>query len=132
MNLFFLNDYVSVLEKISMKNELINSNQFIAEAKIRILASNQEYIARPAYIIDGNKVGIVPDIIDDLGIKVYLSEIIPEKKNFKILFQSTQKSWVIIEAVQKPLINLLWIGFFILLLGLFLSLKKNIKVDANA
>ena len=91
---FFLNDYVSVLKKITTKNT-------------------------------NNKNRLIPDIIDDLGIKIYLSEIIPDSQRFKITFQTTQKNWVIIEAVQKPLINLLWIGFFILLFGLFLSLYKT-------
>ena len=121
---FFLNDYVSVLEKITTKN-INNKNRFTVEASINIMANNQEYIAKPVYIIEDNKVGLIPDIIDDLGIKIYLSEIIPDSQSFKITFQTTQKNWVIIEAVQKPLINLLWIGFFILLFGLFLSLYRT-------
>ena len=122
--IFFLNDYVSVLEKITTKN-INNKNRFTVEASINIMANNQEYIAKPVYIIEDNKVGLIPDIIDDLGIKIYLSEIIPDSQSFKITFQTTQKNWVIIEAVQKPLINLLWIGFFILLFGLFLSLYRT-------
>ena len=122
--IFFLNDYVSVLEKITTKN-INNKNRFTVEASINIMANNQEYIAKPVYIIENNKVGLIPDIIDDLGIKIYLSEIIPDSQSFKITFQTTQKNWVIIEAVQKPLINLLWIGFFILLFGLFLSLYRT-------
>ena len=121
---FFLNDYVSVLEKITTKN-INNKNRFTVEASVNIMANNQEYIAKPVYIIEDNKVGLIPDIIDDLGIKIYLSEIIPDSQSFKITFQTTQKNWVIIEAVQKPLINLLWIGFFILLFGLFLSLNRT-------
>ena len=120
---FFLNDYVSVLEKITTKN-INNKNRFTVEASINIMANNQEYIAKPVYIIEDNKVGLIPDIIDDLGIKIYLSEIIPDSQSFKITFQTTQKNWVIIEAVQKPFINLLWIGFFVLLFGLFLSLFR--------
>ena len=121
---FFLNDYVSRLLKVSTKTISEDSNQFIAEAQIKILASGQDYIARPAFIIDDNKVGIVPDIIDDLGIKVSLSEIIPEEGLFKITYQTTQKNWVIVEAMQKPFINFMWLGFFILTLGLVLSFRK--------
>ena len=121
---FFLNDYVSRLLKVSTKTISEDSKQFIAEAQIKILASGQDYIARPAFIIDDNKVGIVPDIIDDLGIKVSLTEIIPEEGLFKITYQTTQKNWVIVEAMQKPFINFMWLGFFILTLGLLLSFKK--------
>ena len=124
---FFVNDYVTSLEKIKMKPDDLVPNRFVAEAQIKILASNQEYIAKPIYIIENNKVGLIPDIVDDLGIKIYLSEIIPEDEVFKISFQTTQKNWVIIEAVQKPLINFMWIGFFILILGLILSFTKNKK-----
>ena len=123
--IFFLNDYVSSIQKIKAKKDSLFSNRFVAEAQIKILSNNQEYIAKPIYIIEDNKVGLVPDIVDDLGIKVYLSEINPNDELFKISFQTTQKNWVIIEAVQKPFINLFWIGFFILILGLFLSFRKK-------
>ena len=122
---FFLNDYVSSIKKIKAKKDSLFTNRFVAEAQIKILSNNQEYIAKPIYIIEDNKVGLVPDIVDDLGIKVYLSEINPNDELFKISFQTTQKNWVIIEAVQKPFINLFWIGFFILILGLFLSFRKK-------
>ena len=72
---FYMNDYVSSIVDIKTKSDGINKNQFLVEATIKIYAEDQEYIAKPAYIIDDNKVGIIPDIIDDLGIKVYLSEI---------------------------------------------------------
>ena len=121
---FFLNDYVSTLEKISTRSYNDDQTQFIAEAKIKILSSGQEYVATPAYVIDNDRVGLIPGIIDDLGIKVYLSEIFPEIQSFKISFQTTQKNWVIIEAVEKPFINLMWVGFFILILGLILSFNK--------
>ena len=127
---FFLNDYVSRLLKVSTKTISEDSKQFVAEAQIKILASGQDYVARPAFIINDNKVGIVPDIIDDLGIKVSITEIIPEKGLFKIKYQTTQKNWVIVEAMQKPFINFMWIGFFILTLGLALSFNK-IKLKKN-
>ena len=109
--IFFLNDYVSRLLKVSTKTISEDSKQFVAEAQIKILASGQDYVARPAFIINDNKVGIVPDIIDDLGIKVSITEIIPEKGLFKIKYQTTQKNWVIVEAMQKPFINFMWLGF---------------------
>jgi len=123
---FFLNDYISKLEKITTKSYDTDQKRFIAEAQIKILASNQEYLATPAYVIDNDKIGLIPGIVDDLGIKVYLSEILPDKELFKISFQTTQKNWVIIEAMQKPLINFMWIGFLILVLGLILSFNKLI------
>ena len=105
---FFLNDYVSSLENVTTKTYDKDQKRFIAEAKIKIQAEGQEYLATPAYVIDNDKVGLIPSLVDDLGIKVYLSKIIPEKQQFEISFQTTQKNWVIIEAVQKPLINLMW------------------------
>ncbi len=123
--IFYLNDYVSSIEKITTQSDDDNYSKFLAEASIKILASGQEYIAKPAYLIDGEKVGLIPDIIDDLGIKVLLSEILPKEEKFKISFETTQKNWVIIEAVKKPFINLFWLGFFILTYGLILSFKRN-------
>jgi len=122
---FFLNDFISSIEKVTTKSDNNDGDQFIAEAQIKILSEGQEYIARPAFLIGNNKVGLIPDIIDDLGVKVYLSSILPKQKKFTISFETTQKNWVIIEAMKKPLINLMWIGFFIMILGLSLSLVKR-------
>ena len=122
---FFLNDFVSSVDKVITKSRNSNSNQFIAEAQIKILSEGQEYIARPAFLIDNNKVGLIPDIVDDLGVKVYLSSILPKQEKFTVSFETTQKNWVIIEAMKKPLINLMWIGFFIMIFGLSLSLVKR-------
>ena len=122
---FFLNDFISSIEKVTTKSDNNDGDQFIAEAQIKILSEGQEYIARPAFLIDNNKVGLIPDIIDDLGVKVYLSSILPKQKKFTISFETTQKNWVIIEAMKKPLINLMWIGFFIMIFGLSLSLVKR-------
>ena len=126
---FFLNDFISSIEKVTTKSDN-DGDQFIAEAQIKILSEGQEYIARPAFLIDNNKVGLIPDIVDDLGVKVYLSSILPKKEKFTISFETTQKNWVIIEAMKKPLINLMWLGFFIMIFGLLLSLfKTKIKIS---
>ena len=105
---FFLNDFVSSVDKVITKSRNSNSNQFIAEAQIKILSEGQEYIARPAFLIDNNKVGLIPDVVDDLGVKVYLSSILPKQEKFTVSFETTQKNWVIIEAMKKPFINLMW------------------------
>ena len=56
-----------------------------------------------------------------------MSEILPKEDKFKISFETTQKNWVIIEASKKPLINLMWIGFFIMIFGLFMPLIGSFK-----
>ena len=89
---FYLNDYVSIVEAVKTKSSDPVSNQFLVEANIKIQAESQDYIARPAYVIDGNKVGLIPDIVEDLGVKVYLSEILPKEDKFKISFETTQKN----------------------------------------
>ena len=74
--------------------------------------------------------GLITDIVYDLGVKVFLSSILPKKEKFTISFETTQKNWVIIEAMKKPLINLMWLGFFIMIFGLLLSLfKTKIKIS---
>ena len=97
---FYLNDYVSIVEAVKTKSSDPVSNQFLVEANIKIQAEGQDYIARPAYAIDGNKVGLIPDIVEDLGVKVYLSEFC-QKDKFQISFETTQKNWVIIELLKS-------------------------------
>jgi len=71
----------------------------------------------PLFIIRGNQVGRIPVIDSELGIKVELTNIMPEDNKFSFKVNRYQKDYVVMKAMVKPHINVLWAGTFLVLIG---------------
>ncbi len=62
-------------------------------------------------------IGRIPYVNEEIGVKLTLLNVHPEDNSFTIGINQTQKDWIILEAVEKPFINILWSGTFLLLIG---------------
>ena len=70
-------------------------------------------------------VGRISDEVDDLGLKLTLMNVHPETNNFTIGANTRQKNWVVLKALEKPFINLLWLGTFILVIGFGVAINRR-------
>jgi len=126
---FFVNDFVATFEKVDRVFEVdgvVLSDQDVAvKARIKIQGGEKDYFAEPLYIIKNNMAGLIPDEIHDLGLKISLLKIDPQNNAFTLGVNTTQKDWVILEAVEKPLINILWIGTLVMLLGFSIAIYRR-------
>lgn len=129
---FFANDYVAVIEQMSRIYELggekLDSSFIAVKAHIRISGERQEYLAEPVIIFSSNsRGGIIPDVISDLGLKVSVMSINPETDEVTIGIQSRQKDWVVIKALEKPFVNVLWIGTLVLMTGFGVAMTRRFR-----
>lgn len=126
---FFANDYVSVLEKVERINKIgnqkLDSTDIAVKASIRVKGEYGEYVAEPIFIIRNRMVGRIPDEIKDLAVQFTLVNIHPETAEFTINVQTRQKDYVIIKAMEKPWINLLWLGTGLLLVGFTIAIVRR-------
>ena len=122
---FFINDYVAKLIKIEPMKQVmgvdLTSNDAAVKAIISIEGEYKTYFAEPIFVIKDQMAGRIPDTVHDLAAKLTLLSIQPETNSFTLGIQTTQKDWIIMEAVEKPLINVLWIGTLILILGMTIA-----------
>ena len=51
----------------------------------------------------------------------------PETNEFTLGIKTRQKDWVVIKALEKPYINLLWIGTLILLVGFGVAMTRRVR-----
>ena len=72
-------------------------------------------------------VGRVPEIIEDLGVKMTFNNIDPIKGLLTFGVSTTQKDWVILKAMEKPYINVLWLGSLMVLVGLGIAIARRYK-----
>ncbi len=128
---FFANDYVGVLESIERIHNILGvelTDQDVAvKATIRLRGEKGDYIAEPVFLIRDKMVGRIPDEVSDLGIRVTLMNIHPETNEFSLGISTRQKDWVVIKAMEKPYINVLWIGTLILMVGFGVAMSRRIR-----
>jgi cytochrome c-type biogenesis protein CcmF len=132
---FFVNDYVAVLSDVSPIRSVagfkLNENDVAAQATIVLKGEHDDYKAKPVFLIRDTKsnasVGYLPDEIPDLGAKLTLINIHPLEQEFTLGINTRQKDWVIIKAMEKPFINVLWIGTGLLAIGFGMAMFRRFK-----
>ncbi len=123
---FFINDYVAILDNVQ-RGEKMTDEDVNVFGSIRILDRTQTYTLKPVYYIKGNLVGTMPDLNKALGIKITLTEIRPDQNLFVLEVTSSQKDWIILKAVEKPFINVLWIGTILMGIGFGMAVWRRWK-----
>ncbi len=129
---FFANDYVATVEEIKRVYEIagqpIDSSFVAIEAAIRVQGERKEYLADPILIIGTqSRGGVIPGIIPELGLKISLLNIHPESDEMTVSISTRQKDWVVIKALEKPFVNVLWIGTLVLMAGFSIAMVRRFR-----
>lgn len=129
---FFVNDYVAVLEEVNRIHEIeglqLSDLDVAVKAKVKVTGERDSYYSEPIFLIkDKTQVGRLPAEINDLGVRITLMNIHPETNEFSLGLNTRQKDWVIIKAMEKPLINILWLGTGILMIGFSIAMVRRFK-----
>ncbi|MCH7397271.1 cytochrome c biogenesis protein CcsA [Belliella sp. DSM 107340] len=126
---FFISDMVTKFESADVVKELDGMQLFDGDVAVKAKLTIQDYdvekVLEPIFIIRNNQVGRVPIIDDELGIKIELTNILPEENKFVFTVNSTQKDYVILKAIVKPQINILWAGTIIMLIGFCVAIYRR-------
>jgi cytochrome c-type biogenesis protein CcmF len=133
---FFVNDYVSVLEEIKRVDHVegveLKGEDVAVKARIKIQGEHEAFYAEPIFlIVNKSEVGRIPAEINDLGIRIGLLNIDPQTNEFTLGTTIRQKDWVVIKALEKPFINVLWLGTLVLMVGFGMALVRRFKDFRN-
>ena len=127
---FFINDYIATLEKLVPIKEVdgvaLSSNDIAVKAVIKVQGEYKDYTAEPVFLIRNKElVGRVDDMVNDLAFRISIDNIIPQENAVALVYQTAQKDWIIMEAVKKPWINLLWVGTLLLVVGFIVAIRRR-------
>ncbi len=126
---FIVNDYIAILDGVTKVNDVLGvdmqPNDVGVKAKIRVLGQETDYDIQPVYLIKNLKAWLVPELVPELGLKIFFNSISPEKGMFTFSVATSQKDWIILKAIEKPLINLLWIGTLMVCVGFGLGIYRR-------
>ena len=126
----YLNDYIAILDGVKKVSFIpgvkLSPDDAAVTADFRLLGK-EEYHVKPAYMIlvKDKIVGQVPETVEDLGLKITFLHIDPAAGKFTFSVNTTQKDYIILKAIEKPMINVLWIGTLLLVVGLILAITRR-------
>jgi cytochrome c-type biogenesis protein CcmF len=132
---FFINDYVATFKSVERLSEIdgiqLVDQDVAVKASIEIQGEYDNYLAEPIYIIRDRMAGKIPTTINDLAARVSINSINPERNSFTFEVYTTQKDWIIMEAVEKPWINILWTGTLLLTIGFTVAIVRRYQEFTN-
>lgn len=99
-------------------------------AKLQIVTNGKTYQAEPVYMIRNNNAFDFARKVDDAGLKLRFTKVIPQQGKVEItLYQQPEsaKKWIVMRAIQFPDINFLWSGTIIMVIGILLSIFRRNK-----
>ncbi|TAF67470.1 MAG: cytochrome C biogenesis protein [Cytophagales bacterium] len=132
----FLNDYVAIFKKINpiKADKLIqlSAQDAAMEAEILVLAEGgKQYTIKPKFYVKDNMIGFEPDVIKEIGLRMALKNIKPEKDPqqtaFTFAINTTQKDYIIMKAMEKPMINVLWLGTGVVMFGFCIAIYRRYR-----
>ena len=121
----------SLQKESSIQNIPLTANDVAIGAKLQVFSHGKSYDAEPVYLLkDKKNVFDFSRNVDDIGLKLRLSKIIPEKSKVEITVYQTpesKKPWIVMRALDFPYINFLWSGTVIMIIGFLLSISRRNK-----
>ncbi len=126
---FFVNDFVARIEAIERITDLpqveLGPEDVAIKARIVIMAENEDYVAEPIYLIKNRMVGRIPEEVRDVAARIAFMNVHPETNSFTLGISTAQREWVILEAVVKPYINVLWTGTLLMVIGFGMAIRRR-------
>jgi len=132
----FLNDYIAILKGIeptrNVEGITLGEKDVAVQADLKIFGeNNREYHGHPVFVIKDGMVGRIPEVIEDLGLRLTFMNIDPQTNRFRMGVNTTQKDYVILKAMEKPFINILWIGTILMAVGFIMAIVRRYKESSE-
>ena len=120
----------SLNKEAQVQNIPLTANDIAIGAKLIIVSNGKTYEAEPVYMIKNKSVFDFARKVDDAGLKLRLTRILPDKNKVEItVYQQPEnkKPWIVMRALDFPYINFLWSGTVIMIIGFLLSIFRRNK-----
>lgn len=103
---------------------------------LEVNANNTKYQTEPIFLIKGNTKVDFGKKVDEAGLKLRFTNILPQKDKLELTVYEKQKEdkkdWIVLKAITFPYINLFWGGTIIMVIGFLLSIFRRAKEVTTA
>ncbi|MFA0962062.1 heme lyase CcmF/NrfE family subunit [Roseivirga sp. BDSF3-8] len=128
---FFVNDYVASINRIDRVQEVegvdLRPDDIAIKAQIAVQTGEEDLTLEPMYVLRVNekRAGLISAEAPELGVRLSLMNIEPETETFTVGINTAQKDYIILKVVEKPLINILWVGTIVLMFGFGIAVYRR-------
>jgi len=112
------------------KNLVLAENDLAVGLPLEIDVNGKIYKAEPIFLVKGNNVFDFARNIDELGLRVRFTKIIPDQGKMELqVYEKPQqaKDWVVFKSIEFPYINLYWAGTIVMVIGFLISIFRRQK-----
>jgi cytochrome c-type biogenesis protein CcmF len=116
--------------KPQAKDLVIGPKDLAVGMPIEVDVNGKIYKTEPIFLVKGNNVFDFARNIDDLGLRVRFTKVIPDQGKVELqVFEKPQqaKDWVVFKSIEFPYINLYWIGTIVMVAGFLISIFRRQK-----
>ncbi|MCJ8209890.1 cytochrome c biogenesis protein CcsA [Mucilaginibacter sp. RS28] len=111
-----------------VQNIPLKDKDVAVSAMLEIQSHGQTYKAQPIYMIKDGNVFDFSRKVDEAGLKLRFTKIVPEQNKFEItVYQQpeSKKPYIVMRAINFPYINFFWSGTIIMVIGFLLSIFRR-------
>jgi cytochrome c-type biogenesis protein CcmF len=100
-----------------------------AAAQLMAYHRSDSFSLAPVFVIRDKSPGMISDLSREAGVEVAFIGVDPARNimQFQARFQDPDQDFVVIKAISKPFINLLWLGTFVLTAGFLISIFRRVQ-----
>jgi cytochrome c-type biogenesis protein CcmF len=129
-------DYSFEFSGYEMNSHDVSEGEIHIEAIINVQGSSGNYIIKPAIHVKNQTKSIIADVLPQSDRSVAIQSIDIDNKAITLIIHSDQSEedappiraeMLAIEITEKPLINLLWFGTFMMIFGLVVSIINRVQ-----
>ncbi|MFD1816295.1 cytochrome c-type biogenesis protein CcmF [Pseudarcicella hirudinis] len=129
----FLNDYVAILSKVErvlegVEGVQLGENDAAVKAHFKVIGKEfQSYEITPIFIIKDGMIATPSVESEETGLRIRFTNIDPKTGKFGFGVNTTQRDLIILKALEKPYINVLWIGSIVLAIGFAMATARRAR-----
>jgi cytochrome c-type biogenesis protein CcmF len=121
----------SINRNATIKDIPLTANDVAIGMNLEIKTEQVNTTAEPIFLIKGNTKVDFGKKVDEVGLKLRFTNIMPEKDRLELTVyekpKAERKDWVVMKAIVFPYINLFWGGSIIMVIGFILSIFRRFK-----
>lgn len=128
---------VKDINKSAKINDIALTDKDVAISLVlAVYSDNKTYSAEPIFLIKGNAKVDFGKKVDEAGIKVRFTNVLPDKNKMELTLyekpKEDKKDWIVLKAIEFPYINLFWGGTIIMVIGFIMSIFRRSKEIKSA
>jgi cytochrome c-type biogenesis protein CcmF len=132
----YFEDFNIIFSGYDIDEHQMSSQELHIPAILNITSEGQEFRLTPAIKINNNKKTDLPATFPGTNRKVYIKDI-NVNENTLVLFIENEKrinnendrEMLAVEVTEKPLINLVWLGTFLMVGGMLTAIINRVKFN---